>query len=165
MTGRELHWLIGDRTIAIRIEESSGHGVLRIDDRAVPFAVRDRDASGGWIEVGGKNRRFYVHRNANEWTVWLDGRTWRLKRLEESNSLDASTTTNGPGEVRALMPGKILRIDVAVGDSVVERQPILIMESMKMETALAAPRAGVVTAVSCSVGDVVNMDQVLITIG
>src|SRR4051794_30660025 len=115
MTGRELQWKAEDGEIDIRIEETGGKGTFHIGDRSVPFAVRERTVNGGWIEVNGRNVRFYVHRNRNEVAVWLDGHTYRLQRIQKGVVAEGSPSS-GSGEVRALMPGKILRVDVKVGD-------------------------------------------------
>jgi biotin carboxyl carrier protein len=83
-------------------------------------------------------------------------------RLQKAQVADHPSVVRG--EVRALMPGKVLRVDVSVGDVVTERQPVVTMESMKMESALAAPRAGTVAAVKCQVGQIVEMGEVLVII-
>ena len=62
------------------------------------------------------------------------------------------------------MPGKLLRLEVAVGDTVAAKQPLAIMESMKMETALYAPMAGRVSEIRCEPGQTVDMGQVILVI-
>ena len=162
MTGRELHWASHEQEIVVRIEETGGKGSLHIADKSYDFVVHDRQPEGGWLEIQGKNHRFYLHRNREEITVWIDGRTYRLTRLQKGQVADHVAVAGG--EVRALMPGKILRVDVAPGDVVTERQAVVTMESMKMESALAAPRAGTVVAVKCQVGQIVDMGEVLVII-
>jgi len=104
--------------------------------------------------------------------VWLSG-AWRLStgstrvvpdrsrvhRTSHPSSLSAS------GDVTAPMPGKILRVDVSIGDTVSEKQTIAVMESMKMETSLHAAKAGRVTEVRCRAGQVVEMGELLVSIG
>ena len=55
--------------------------------------------------------------------------------------------------VTAPMPGTVLRVDVAPGDTVDARQPLLVLEAMKMETPVTAPFDATVTAVHVSAGD------------
>ena len=62
------------------------------------------------------------------------------------------------------MPGKLLRLEVAVGDMVSEKQIVALMESMKMETALYAPQAGRVAEIRCQPGQVVEMGEVIMVI-
>ena len=51
------------------------------------------------------------------------------------------------------MPGTVLRVLVAPGDAVEARQPLVVLEAMKMETPLVAPYAGTVAAVHVAEGD------------
>jgi biotin carboxyl carrier protein len=64
--------------------------------------------------------------------------------------------------VRALMPGRILRVNVEQGAQVQRGQPLLVMESMKMEQTIAAPREGRVKSVMVDPGDSVTRGQTLI---
>ena len=57
------------------------------------------------------------------------------------------------GRLTAPMPGKIVAVLVAPGDSVATGAPLMVMEAMKMEHTIAAPHAGVVDAVLYTVGD------------
>ncbi len=60
------------------------------------------------------------------------------------------------GGLEAPMPGKVLSVAVAVGDSVEAGAVLLIVEAMKMEHAIRAPADGVVTEVHASAGDMVS---------
>ena len=133
-------------------------GILRVDGREIAFTIHDRDATGGWIEIDGKTQRFYMHRKRDEVEVWVDGRTYRMARTQKGQEPE------GSGEIRALMPGKIRRIAVSAGERVAEKQALVIMESMKMETTLVAPRAGTVTAVKCQAGQSVEMGELLVVV-
>jgi biotin carboxyl carrier protein len=65
------------------------------------------------------------------------------------------------GAVLAIMPGKIIRVMVEVGQEIEEGQPICVLEAMKMENELHARQAGTVKAVYVKPGDDVEKDQVL----
>lgn len=67
----------------------------------------------------------------------------------------------GAGAVKAIMPGKIIRIVVAEGDAVAEGDVICILEAMKMENELKAPRAGTVKALYVRPGQDVESGTVL----
>ena len=70
-------------------------------------------------------------------------------------------TTGGDGVIRSPMPGKIVSVSVAVGDSVTKGQPILILESMKMENTIASPIDGTVSTIHVAAGDSVQHGQTL----
>jgi len=159
MTSRELHWTVGNQQVVGRIEESKGQGTFHISGKAIPFRILDTSH----IEISGKRHRFYVIHNRESFTVWLDGRTYYLqqaKKITEPQLKDGPAT----GEVRALMPGKLVRFTVHDGDAVSEKQIVAIMESMKMETALFAPMAGRVAEVRFKPGDVIEMGDIVIVI-
>ena len=60
------------------------------------------------------------------------------------------------------MPGRIISVNISVGDRVKAGDPLVVMEAMKMETTLEAPRDGVVKSVNTSVDALVSGDAVLI---
>ena len=68
----------------------------------------------------------------------------------------------GGNQVIAPMPGRIVLVKAQPGDSVSEGQELLVMEAMKMELALKAPRAGVIERIGASQGDFVEADAVLV---
>ncbi|MDT2757302.1 acetyl-CoA carboxylase biotin carboxyl carrier protein subunit [Enterococcus asini] len=74
-----------------------------------------------------------------------------------------ANATAGEG-IDAPMPGTILKVLANVGDQVTANQPILILEAMKMENEIVAPKDGVVTAIHVTAGEMVNPGQPLITI-
>jgi biotin carboxyl carrier protein len=63
------------------------------------------------------------------------------------------------------MPGIIIAVSVTEGDEVTKGQKVVILESMKMENELTAPRDGVVMRVKVTSGDSVEKGQVLVVIG
>ncbi|TQA70475.1 biotin/lipoyl-binding protein, partial [Enterococcus faecalis] len=64
----------------------------------------------------------------------------------------------------APMPGTVLKVLVNVGDTVSENQPLLILEAMKMENEIVAGKAGTVTGIHVTQGQIVNPGEPLITI-
>jgi len=72
--------------------------------------------------------------------------------------------SSGRASITAAMPGKIVRVLVAVGDEVAAGQSILVIEAMKMQNELKAPRTGRVTAIEVKENDSVNAGALLATI-
>jgi len=66
------------------------------------------------------------------------------------------------GQVRSPMPGKVTQLSVKAGDAVVKGQPLVTLEAMKMEHALAAPFDGTVETLSVALGDQVSEGATLI---
>ncbi|NRT11261.1 acetyl-CoA carboxylase biotin carboxyl carrier protein subunit [Flavobacterium sp. 14A] len=64
--------------------------------------------------------------------------------------------------IKAPMPGLILEINVVVGQTVKEKDPLLILEAMKMENSFQSPRDGVIKSIAVATGDAVDKGQLLI---
>ncbi len=65
------------------------------------------------------------------------------------------------GSLLAPIPGTVVRVAVALGDRVIEGQPLLWLEAMKMEHRINAPVAGVVAELPVAAGDQVEVGRVL----
>ena len=68
------------------------------------------------------------------------------------------------GGLKAPMPGRVLKTEVGTGDAVVKGQLLLILEAMKMEHRITAPRDGIVEVMHVLEGDQVVNGQLLVTI-
>jgi biotin carboxyl carrier protein len=110
------------------------------------------------FEHEGKRMRLAVVRTAEGvWVGWPGGaKLFAPERTE--------VTAHGPAheEVRAPMTGKIVRIAVGAGDAVAEDDLLVILEAMKMEYRLTAPRAGTVETIQCREGELVDLGATLV---
>ena len=121
--------------------------VLTYDGRTVRFAyATDRGEDGA--------------------VTWLgrDGQAWAV-RDEPPVPLRGARAGSADGAVRSPMPGTVLAVHVAVGDTVSAGQPVLVVEAMKMEHTVTAPLDGVVTELTAKAGQQVRMDEALAVIG
>ena len=80
---------------------------------------------------------------------------------ERAGPKAAARAVASAGSVTAIMPGKIIRVLVAEGDQVAEGDVICILEAMKMENELKAPKDGTVKALHIQSGQDVEMGAVL----
>ncbi len=87
----------------------------------------------------------------------------RRLRLEPVSAFrrDPGDEIQGDGRVLAPMPGRVVMVKIKPGDAVVQGQELLVVEAMKMELALKAPRDGVIAEVRAAAGDFVEADAVL----
>ena len=71
---------------------------------------------------------------------------------------------HGPTDVRAIIPGRVVSVAVAVGDGVDAGQRLMSVEAMKMENELRAPRAGTVERIAVAAGQTVELGDTLIVL-
>ena len=157
------------RELTHRVERRGDAVVVRVDDRVFRFALAElnrpasRDHShrpGGFngghaTELSESQPRtfaFFGLGEAINLTVLPERETW----------FGASQGDRGGGAVSVAMPGKVVAVDVQVDQAVVRGQRLLVIEAMKMENDVKAPRDGVVRAVRCAVGDSVEAGAPLI---
>lgn len=110
-----------------------------------------------------------ARRQAGSWQISLDGRVFDVRvddeRAHRIRQLGAvSTPPKSGSEVRAPMPGLIVRIAVREGQVVDVGESLVVMEAMKMENELRAESAGIVVRVHVRSGSTVDREDLLITI-
>ena len=105
-------------------------------------------------------------RNAGDVLVTLGGRTAVVTVNGHRRGRASDTARHAPGEraIVAPMPGRVVRILVAVGDEVAPGQGVVVVEAMKMENELRAPAAGRVKDVTVTPGTSVEAGRVLVVI-
>ncbi len=81
------------------------------------------------------------------------------KRLSHNGSVAGQA--GGRAVLTSPMPGKVVRVLCAAGDEVAEGQGLLVVEAMKMQNEVQAPKAGKVTELKVSEGQTVNAGEVL----
>ncbi len=70
----------------------------------------------------------------------------------------------GPLEVHAMIPGRVAAVAVTVGDTVTAGQTLIVVEAMKMQNELRAPRDGIVERVSVGVGETIDLGDLLVVL-
>jgi biotin carboxyl carrier protein len=99
------------------------------------------------------------------WCVEVEIEPERRAVLRERARQGAgAASTGGPVEVRAIIPGRIVAVMVKPGDDVEAGQQILVVEAMKMQNELRAPREGSVDRVGVAVGDTIDVGDLLVVI-
>ncbi|MEK6542783.1 MAG: biotin/lipoyl-containing protein, partial [Pseudomonadota bacterium] len=96
-------------------------------------------------------------------TVWVnqDGHTHQVALYEPRGS---GVGHAHDGDILSPMPGRIIAVEVAAGDTVTKGQKLLTLEAMKMEHSLTAPFDGVVAELNATVGAQVQVDTLLVRI-
>jgi 3-methylcrotonyl-CoA carboxylase alpha subunit len=107
----------------------------------------------------GRLRTFHCVRQGGEVHLFWEGAVYRL--LDEGEQR-RPVQRGGGGGLEAPMPGKVMKVVAVPGQRVRKGEEVLVVEAMKMENAVRAPRDGVVKSVAVRVGDAVIPGVVLV---
>ena len=122
------------------------------------------------LSIDGRSHAVALIRGGEGWTVGLNGESLTAEVVDERTKALREMTGKGGkqaagGVVKAPMPGLVLRLEVAVGDSVGPGQGLVVLEAMKMENEIKSTVAGVVTAIRATPGQAVEKGALLIELG
>ncbi|MFG1615263.1 biotin carboxylase N-terminal domain-containing protein [Nonomuraea wenchangensis] len=132
-----------------------------LEERPVPARLRAEDPEVD-VTLGGRTVRYLCVRDGDALWLGRDGHGWAFTRHLIGDPGDRpGAAASGDGVVRSPMPGTVLVVKAQPGDRVTAGQPLVIVEAMKMEHAVTAPCAGVVTDLPVQPGRPVDMDAVL----
>ena len=160
----------GKRIVALSLREqrheveAHGHGGdyrLRYGDAECHVTGARHDGESLSARFDGESLRVPVRADAQRVLVHdADGNRHAFARA--AAFAWASKEGAGGNQIIAPMPGRIVLVKAKPGDQVEEGQELLVMEAMKMELALKAPRAGTVDSIGAAQGDFVEADAVLV---
>ena len=135
-------------------------GRVRISGIDEPIEVERTDGSGYRVLLGGRRIEVVIAREPGVDWGWANGRAFRWTRAAEVADRDPEPAGD-TGIIRAPMPAVVTAVAAAPGQTVARGDTLLVLEAMKMELPLKAPRDGRVTTVRCGAGDRVDADAPL----
>src|SRR5690606_17115513 len=152
----------GDHEHEVSVEYAGESFTARVGDESICVGRLRHDPASGAL-------RGLVGERAFDLGFALDGETLYLFdadgpiRLHWASPLaHAGDAAAEPGGLTAPMPGKVVALLVAAGESVARGQPLVVIEAMKMEHTISAPAGGKVTDLRCGVGEQVAEGAVLV---
>ena len=160
---------IGDREEELLIKLEDGRISAEIGNRVYELEVR---------EIEPDCYLFFFHQNVHEcrvseraaekvFDVRIRGRSHAVtivdpKRLRSGQNSDRHH--HGVAEIRAQMPGKVVRVQTEAGKSVEKGAGVIVVEAMKMQNEMKSPRDGMIVSINVQAGDTVNAGDVLAVI-
>jgi len=151
-----------DANVDKGIEFLLGKGVVSVNKCSAQKACEPcaTSADGYTVTVNGK--KYAVKLDGAKATV--NGKSYDV--AVKAGVEETSSAPSGDGkEVKAALPGNVLRVEVSAGDEVAEGDVLLVVEAMKMETEVKSPYSGKVVSVEVAQGDTVKNGQTLVVIG
>lgn len=147
--GSSISVVIGDASFDVEISEPEPNVYLIKKNGRVFEAFASRSSLTGETLVSVRNEAFSIRIN--------DPRRLRTSASDAAGG-------DGPVEIRASMPGKIVRTLTEVGAEIDKGQGVIVVEAMKMQNELKSPKRGVIKEILASDGMTVSAGDVLVTI-
>ncbi|HYB53652.1 MAG TPA: biotin/lipoyl-containing protein [Thermoanaerobaculia bacterium] len=137
----------GEKTLDVRLEK----GTAIIEGRHVAFRAHRRTRDVVAIDVEGELVPVRAFREKKLAWVWCAGRVFEFEKASGTRRVRETA-----GDLLAPMPGLVRRVEVSPGASVTRGQILMILEAMKMEHAIRAPRDGIVSRIAFAEGEQVE---------
>ena len=151
-------------THPVALARSNGRrATIRIGENEHEASLRAVGAGEHRLVLDGRSHRLWMVARGD--TVYLHafGRSWELTLVDPLERA-AGHGGGGADTATAPMPGTVVSVCVSPGEAVRKGQPLIVMESMKLETAITAWRHGTVEAVPVTVGATVERGSPLVSL-
>jgi len=155
------------RRVRVSLVEAAGPGgrdAAEIDPDADEAPPASRTAIVAPLTAG-RDGRSRVEVVVDGWRFELvveDAARAELRR--RATREEDAAAADGPAEIRAIIPGRVAAVRVVAGDAVEAGRTLLIVEAMKMQNELRAPRAGTVERVAVGEGQTIENGDVLVVL-
>jgi pyruvate carboxylase subunit B len=157
----------GERRIAVELPEDSGAGTVWVDGIATAASWTRIDGRGYSLVVDGRVFDLSVAFSGDSCTVAGRGGAVELRIVDPRHLESAHEVEPGGAgivRIRSEMPGKVVRVLVRPGDTVAFGQGLLVLEAMKMQNEITAPRRGTVREVAAVEGRAVASGEFLVSL-
>jgi 3-methylcrotonyl-CoA carboxylase alpha subunit len=132
---------------------------VTVDGAAFRIEVRPAGPGTYVVDHGGAVETFHCVRAGDEIHLFWRGTVYRVR---EAGERPRTAQRAGDSALEAPMPGRVIAVKAVPGQHVARGEELLVVESMKMENAIRAPREGTVRSVSAKVGEMVNPGVALV---
>ncbi len=157
---RHLHLSCRQQDFEIDACGHDGHYAIHWGEQTLQVDGAHFDGSSLLLPVAGHSLRLHAWIDGTDIELHHAGQRYRFTRLP--NYIFEAGQSESTDEVHAPMPGRIVMVKVQPGDRVQEGDTLLMMEAMKMELTLRAPRDGVIDHIDATTGEFVEADTLLV---
>ncbi|MBI4864785.1 MAG: hypothetical protein HY815_31695 [Candidatus Riflebacteria bacterium] len=153
----------GEAVYPVTVAQQGGSTVVSSPGGDMALAATQPSAHEMLLTVKGRTVRAFVAGTKDEVHVHVGGGTWSFKVLDPAEAHAAHSRAHEvQTEVTAQMPGLVIKIHVRAGDRLVKDQPIIVLESMKMENTQVARHPAIVKSVNVAERQQVDAGAVLV---
>jgi biotin carboxyl carrier protein len=163
---------VDGRTFRVEVRTQGARGGPRgrysVSLDGAPFEVEVAGLAAPLVSllVGGESHEVGLEKRPGGFTVLLPGETVAVDLTVAARDASAPLhQAHGPARLTAPMPGRVVRVLSAVGTDVAAGQGLVVIEAMKMENEIRAPRAGRVQEVVVYEGQAVEAGALLAVVG
>ena len=162
------HITLGNKTYKV---ELPAEGPPLVDGKPIPVDLRELQP--GILSLllttpEGRTRSFHclADPSTDDPAILINGQrsAYAISDPRSLRATTAKTSATGPKPLKSPMPGRIVRVLVAQGDEVEQGQGCVVIEAMKMQNELKAPKAGKVSKLTAIVGETVPANAILLII-
>jgi acetyl/propionyl-CoA carboxylase alpha subunit len=153
---------IAGQAYPLRLEPIADGGVRLPDGAAITLTEQ---ADSLTLQIGETHHAVEIVRAGRQLWIRLNCRTYEVTWRGAVEHFAAQADGVVDGAVRAPMPGLVVAVMRAAGEAVQAGEAVMVIESMKLETTLKAPRAGVLATLNVAEGESFERGAVLFEIG
>lgn len=155
---------LGDAEHNLELSRSADGYRLHLANQIIPIDLKTGADGRAWLTLDGEHHEVVIATRGDDVFVHFDGEAYQLRYEHPLKRLAESGQGSAEDNVLAPMPGSIVNVLVKAGDAVTKGQTLLVMESMKMETTITAPRDGVILAVTYDKAQTFDRDALLLSL-
>lgn len=158
---------VGDETHEVEIRRDGRSVFARVDDREFELEASEPEPNVYLLKHEGRVHEVFVSPRENADVPYMvsskssDTEVNLIDPKKLRGSSVAGATSDGAAEVKTAMPGKVVRLILNEGAAVEKGDSVLVVEAMKMQNDLKAPKAGVIKEIRVSEGQTVAAGDVL----
>lgn len=155
---------LGDAEHNLELSRSAEGYQLHLANQVIAFDLKSGSDNRARLTLDGVHYEVVIATRGDDVFVHLNGEAYQLRYENPLKRLAEAGQGGAEDRVLAPMPGSIVSVQVKPGDTVTKGQTLLVMESMKMETTVTAPRDGVIEAVTYDKGQTFDRDALLLSL-
>ncbi len=158
---------LDEQVIAIRIlEKNQNTALFEIEGQLFRIAVKESNPNFIQLSINDSCHKFTISANKDKvYNVGIKGNTYKLIREDDlciPDFFEAAIVGQAGDFIKSPMPGKVIKILSSPGKMVKKGEVLIVVEAMKMENNLIAPRDGIVAQLNAAEGDMVDGSKILL---